>query len=108
MSAVLNRVDPVGMPTGAAKGNATKDNTKDKQKVKDKTKDNSKEICQTWNSRKGACAPDGPCRFGRRHVCNYPGCSATHRACDHHGAQSSSEPPAKKRKDNKGNWYKRK
>jgi hypothetical protein len=49
--------------------------------------DVSRQVCHDFNASRGACAGDGPCPNGRRHVCltcpPYPG--ATHRASQVHG-----------------------
>ena len=46
-------------------------------KSKNKGKD---ETCGNWNQRVGACAADGPCRYGRIHQCSR--CGGDHRLLD--------------------------
>jgi hypothetical protein len=40
------------------------------------------QICNLYNSKVGLCKGEGPCSFGRRHVCAV--CEAPHRAADQH------------------------
>ena len=41
-----------------------------------------KEVCNLYNEKRGRCAKDGPCPFGRLHKCNV--CGKPHRSADHH------------------------
>ena len=55
-----------------------------------------KEVCNLYNEKRGRCAKDGACPFGRLHKCNV--CGKPHRSADHHWDNDKDTKDKKKKR----------
>ena len=100
---IQNLVDRVDQNVTARQHQPSREEPKKRpREERQQQPDSSTAICTIWNQRKGRCERDGPCFYGRRHVCDAPGCFKQHRSCDHHGNKKDGQPDNKRqRKDRK-------
>jgi len=88
-------------PPQSAKGGGRGDKGDKEKPRRDRNKDKSTasstvEICKNWNASIGACAGDGPCTHGRKHICDV--CGGNHRRIEKHGKRQQNQGKGNDRK----------